>query len=118
MAPPTNSILERRLFSVSVSYMCNETLVCFWLLTTQTLVVMDSIWQEKSLDLNLVPYGCIATGHNIGTHKAIPSHTQTGWCPMLGGWFLLIMQSSFTPSALNGSALLCLDLDEVCPFGS
>ena len=41
----------------------------------QTLVVMDSIWQEKSLDLNLVPYGCIATGHNIGTHNGFSSHT-------------------------------------------
>uniref|UniRef100_A0A667ZI28 phosphatidylinositol 3-kinase n=1 Tax=Myripristis murdjan TaxID=586833 RepID=A0A667ZI28_9TELE len=36
------------------------------MLVIQTLVVMDSIWQEKSLDLNLVPYGCISTGHNIG----------------------------------------------------
>ncbi|CAL8324935.1 unnamed protein product [Merluccius merluccius] len=36
------------------------------MLVLQTLVVMNSIWQEKSLDLNLVPYGCIATGHNIG----------------------------------------------------
>ncbi|CAK6955169.1 phosphatidylinositol 4%2C5-bisphosphate 3-kinase catalytic subunit gamma isoform [Scomber scombrus] len=36
------------------------------MLVLQTLVLMDSIWQEKSLDLNLVPYGCISTGHNIG----------------------------------------------------
>ncbi|XP_023812142.1 phosphatidylinositol 4,5-bisphosphate 3-kinase catalytic subunit gamma isoform [Oryzias latipes] len=36
------------------------------MLVIQTLVIMDSIWQEKSLDLNLIPYGCIATGHNIG----------------------------------------------------
>uniref|UniRef100_A0A8C3FZR0 phosphatidylinositol 3-kinase n=1 Tax=Cyclopterus lumpus TaxID=8103 RepID=A0A8C3FZR0_CYCLU len=36
------------------------------MLIIQTLVVMESIWQEKSLDLNLVPYGCISTGHNIG----------------------------------------------------
>ncbi|XP_024915462.1 phosphatidylinositol 4,5-bisphosphate 3-kinase catalytic subunit gamma isoform isoform X1 [Cynoglossus semilaevis] len=36
------------------------------MLVIQTLVVMDSIWQEKSLDLNLIPYGCISTGHNIG----------------------------------------------------
>uniref|UniRef100_A0A3P8UUN9 phosphatidylinositol 3-kinase n=1 Tax=Cynoglossus semilaevis TaxID=244447 RepID=A0A3P8UUN9_CYNSE len=35
------------------------------MLVIQTLVVMDSIWQEKSLDLNLIPYGCISTGHNI-----------------------------------------------------
>nr|XP_040050126.1 phosphatidylinositol 4,5-bisphosphate 3-kinase catalytic subunit gamma isoform [Gasterosteus aculeatus aculeatus] len=36
------------------------------MLVIQTLVVMDSIWQKKDLDLNLVPYGCISTGHNIG----------------------------------------------------
>ncbi|XP_062248724.1 phosphatidylinositol 4,5-bisphosphate 3-kinase catalytic subunit gamma isoform isoform X1 [Platichthys flesus] len=36
------------------------------MLVIKTLMVMDSIWQEKSLDLNLVPYGCISTGHNIG----------------------------------------------------
>ncbi|KAM8864105.1 phosphatidylinositol 4,5-bisphosphate 3-kinase catalytic subunit gamma isoform [Spinachia spinachia] len=36
------------------------------MLVIQTLVVMDSIWQKKSLDLNLVPYGCISTGHHIG----------------------------------------------------
>ncbi|TWW56207.1 Phosphatidylinositol 4,5-bisphosphate 3-kinase catalytic subunit gamma isoform [Takifugu flavidus] len=36
------------------------------MLVIQTLMVMDSIWQERSLDLNLVPYGCISTGHNIG----------------------------------------------------
>ncbi|XP_037627644.1 phosphatidylinositol 4,5-bisphosphate 3-kinase catalytic subunit gamma isoform [Sebastes umbrosus] len=36
------------------------------MLIIQALVVMDSIWQEKSLDLNLIPYGCISTGHNIG----------------------------------------------------
>uniref|UniRef100_A0A671PU30 Si:rp71-17i16.5 n=1 Tax=Sinocyclocheilus anshuiensis TaxID=1608454 RepID=A0A671PU30_9TELE len=31
----------------------------------QTLMVMDSIWKEKGLDLNLVPYGCISAGFNI-----------------------------------------------------
>ncbi|XP_034552037.1 phosphatidylinositol 4,5-bisphosphate 3-kinase catalytic subunit gamma isoform [Notolabrus celidotus] len=36
------------------------------MLVIQTLAVMDSIWQEKSLDLNLIPYGCISTGHNTG----------------------------------------------------
>ena len=55
--------------------MCDDTWLCFLLLMAQTLVVMDSIWQEKSLDLNLVPYGCIATGHNIGTHNGFSSHT-------------------------------------------
>ncbi|XP_055045163.2 phosphatidylinositol 4,5-bisphosphate 3-kinase catalytic subunit gamma isoform isoform X1 [Misgurnus anguillicaudatus] len=36
------------------------------MLVIQTLMVMDSIWQEKGLNLNLVPYGCISTGYNIG----------------------------------------------------
>uniref|UniRef100_A0A8C9VBH2 phosphatidylinositol 3-kinase n=1 Tax=Scleropages formosus TaxID=113540 RepID=A0A8C9VBH2_SCLFO len=36
------------------------------MLVIQTLVFMDSVWQSQSLDLNLVPYGCISTGHNIG----------------------------------------------------
>uniref|UniRef100_A0A673LHX7 Phosphatidylinositol 4,5-bisphosphate 3-kinase catalytic subunit gamma isoform-like n=1 Tax=Sinocyclocheilus rhinocerous TaxID=307959 RepID=A0A673LHX7_9TELE len=36
------------------------------MLIIQTLMVMDSIWKEIGLDLNLVPYGCISTGHNIG----------------------------------------------------
>lgn len=36
------------------------------MLIIQTLVLMDSIWQEKSLDLNLIPYGCLSTGYNIG----------------------------------------------------
>lgn len=27
---------------------------------------MDSIWQENCLDLNLMPYGCISTGYQIG----------------------------------------------------
>ncbi|XP_039627638.1 phosphatidylinositol 4,5-bisphosphate 3-kinase catalytic subunit gamma isoform isoform X2 [Polypterus senegalus] len=36
------------------------------MLVLQTLIIMDSIWQENSLDLNLIPYGCISTGYNIG----------------------------------------------------
>ena len=65
--------------------MCDDTRLCVLLLTAQTLVVMDSIWQEKSLDLNLVPYGCIATGHNIGTHDAGPSHTHWTRVPCTSG---------------------------------
>ncbi|XP_069499380.1 phosphatidylinositol 4,5-bisphosphate 3-kinase catalytic subunit gamma isoform-like [Ambystoma mexicanum] len=36
------------------------------MMIVQMLVIMDSIWQEHSLDLNLVPYGCISTGYKIG----------------------------------------------------
>ncbi|XP_072136323.1 phosphatidylinositol 4,5-bisphosphate 3-kinase catalytic subunit gamma isoform-like [Mobula birostris] len=41
------------------------------MLILQTLVIMDSIWQENALDLNLIPYGCIATGHNMGMIEAV-----------------------------------------------
>ncbi|XP_069062280.1 phosphatidylinositol 4,5-bisphosphate 3-kinase catalytic subunit gamma isoform-like isoform X1 [Pleurodeles waltl] len=37
----------------------------------QMLVIMDSIWQEHSLDLNLVPYGCISTGYKIGMIEVV-----------------------------------------------
>ncbi|XP_030063346.1 phosphatidylinositol 4,5-bisphosphate 3-kinase catalytic subunit gamma isoform [Microcaecilia unicolor] len=41
------------------------------MLIIQMLVVMDSIWQENALDLNLVPYGCISTGFNIGMIEVV-----------------------------------------------
>ncbi|XP_059799889.1 phosphatidylinositol 4,5-bisphosphate 3-kinase catalytic subunit gamma isoform-like [Hypanus sabinus] len=41
------------------------------MLILQTLVIMDSIWQENALDLNLIPYGCIATGYNMGMIEAV-----------------------------------------------
>ncbi|KAJ0036434.1 hypothetical protein NQD34_005111 [Periophthalmus magnuspinnatus] len=41
------------------------------MLVIQTFVLMDSIWQDKSLDLNMIPYGCIATGHNIGMIETV-----------------------------------------------
>ncbi|XP_029457080.1 phosphatidylinositol 4,5-bisphosphate 3-kinase catalytic subunit gamma isoform-like isoform X2 [Rhinatrema bivittatum] len=41
------------------------------MLIIQMLVVMDSIWQKNSLDLNLVPYGCISTGFNIGMIEVV-----------------------------------------------
>ncbi|XP_069793565.1 phosphatidylinositol 4,5-bisphosphate 3-kinase catalytic subunit gamma isoform-like [Narcine bancroftii] len=41
------------------------------MLILQTLVIMNSIWQENSLNLNLIPYGCIATGYNIGIIQAV-----------------------------------------------
>ncbi|KAM9343996.1 phosphatidylinositol 4,5-bisphosphate 3-kinase catalytic subunit gamma isoform 2-T2 [Pholidichthys leucotaenia] len=45
------------------------------MLVLQTLVIMDSIWQEKSLDLNLIPYGCISTGQNIGMIEIVRNAT-------------------------------------------
>ncbi|XP_038667942.1 phosphatidylinositol 4,5-bisphosphate 3-kinase catalytic subunit gamma isoform-like [Scyliorhinus canicula] len=45
------------------------------MLIIQILVIMDSIWQENSLDLNLIPYGCIATGCNIGMIEIVRDAT-------------------------------------------
>ncbi|XP_078517955.1 phosphatidylinositol 4,5-bisphosphate 3-kinase catalytic subunit gamma isoform-like [Lissotriton helveticus] len=41
------------------------------MIIVQMLVIMDSIWQEHSLDLNLVPYGCISTGYKIGMIEVV-----------------------------------------------
>lgn len=32
----------------------------------QILLIMESIWETESLDLSLLPYGCISTGNKIG----------------------------------------------------
>ncbi|KAL0962674.1 hypothetical protein UPYG_G00343840 [Umbra pygmaea] len=36
------------------------------MLILQILLIMESIWEEESLDLSLLPYGCISTGNKIG----------------------------------------------------
>lgn len=35
-------------------------------LSFQILLIMESIWETESLDLCLLPYGCISTGNRIG----------------------------------------------------
>uniref|UniRef100_A0A9J7ZI56 Si:rp71-17i16.5 n=1 Tax=Cyprinus carpio carpio TaxID=630221 RepID=A0A9J7ZI56_CYPCA len=41
------------------------------MLIIQTLMVMESIWKERGLDLNLVPYGCISIGYNTDCAKCV-----------------------------------------------
>nr|XP_056701969.1 phosphatidylinositol 4,5-bisphosphate 3-kinase catalytic subunit gamma isoform [Euleptes europaea] len=36
------------------------------MLILQILRIMESVWEEESLDLCLLPYGCISTGNKIG----------------------------------------------------
>ena len=36
------------------------------MLTLQVIGIMDNIWQNEGLDLRMIPYGCLATGHNVG----------------------------------------------------
>ncbi|RHY34663.1 hypothetical protein DYB32_000762 [Aphanomyces invadans] len=35
-------------------------------LTLQLLRVMDDLWKSAALDLKVLPYACVSTGHNIG----------------------------------------------------
>ncbi|XP_069785104.1 phosphatidylinositol 4,5-bisphosphate 3-kinase catalytic subunit gamma isoform isoform X2 [Narcine bancroftii] len=39
------------------------------------LLIMDSIWETESLDLCLLPYGCIATGNKIGMIQIVKDAT-------------------------------------------
>lgn len=43
----------------------------------QILLIMESIWETESLDLCLLPYGCISTGNRIGW-TAVPLPWRRG----------------------------------------
>nr|UCK81539.1 phosphatidylinositol 4,5-bisphosphate 3-kinase catalytic subunit alpha isoform [Arenicola marina] len=36
------------------------------MLTLQVIGIMDDIWQNEGLDLRMIPYGCLASGQNVG----------------------------------------------------
>jgi Phosphatidylinositol 3- and 4-kinase len=40
-------------------------------LTLQMLNIMDRLWKENGLDLHLTPYGCIATGDEMGMIEVV-----------------------------------------------
>jgi len=43
-----------------------EESLSFPLVSLQILLIMESIWEAETLDLCLLPYGCISTGNRIG----------------------------------------------------
>ncbi|KAH0616496.1 hypothetical protein JD844_027636 [Phrynosoma platyrhinos] len=45
------------------------------MLILQILRIMESIWEEQSLDLCLLPYGCISTGNKIGMIEIVKDAT-------------------------------------------
>ena len=45
------------------------------MVTLQMLKIMESMWQSSNLDLYLMPYGCISTGHNCGVIEHIDAMT-------------------------------------------
>ncbi|RYG43301.1 GAF domain-containing protein, partial [archaeon] len=42
-------------------------------LVLQALTVMDRLWQQTGLDLRMLPYGCVATGTNMGVLEIVPN---------------------------------------------
>ncbi|XP_015207863.1 phosphatidylinositol 4,5-bisphosphate 3-kinase catalytic subunit gamma isoform isoform X2 [Lepisosteus oculatus] len=45
------------------------------MLILQILLIMESIWETESLDLSLLPYGCISTGNKIGMIEIVKDAT-------------------------------------------
>ncbi|XP_043944471.1 phosphatidylinositol 4,5-bisphosphate 3-kinase catalytic subunit gamma isoform [Protopterus annectens] len=45
------------------------------MLILQILRIMESIWEDESLDLCLLPYGCISTGNKIGMIEIVKDAT-------------------------------------------
>ncbi|XP_039617126.1 phosphatidylinositol 4,5-bisphosphate 3-kinase catalytic subunit gamma isoform [Polypterus senegalus] len=45
------------------------------MLILQILLIMESIWETESLDLSLLPYGCISTGNKIGMIEIVKNAT-------------------------------------------
>ncbi|XP_056101323.1 phosphatidylinositol 4,5-bisphosphate 3-kinase catalytic subunit gamma isoform [Rhinichthys klamathensis goyatoka] len=45
------------------------------MLILQILLIMESIWELESLDLSLLPYGCISTGNKIGMIEIVKDAT-------------------------------------------
>ena len=42
-------------------------------LTLQLLSIMDTLWKEENLDLMMSPYGCVATGDEVGLIEIVPN---------------------------------------------
>ena len=41
------------------------------MLTLQILRIMDQLWKEEGLNLQLTPYGCISTGDEVGMIEVV-----------------------------------------------
>jgi len=41
------------------------------MLTLQIISIMDTLWKEEGLDLRMIPYGCLATGHESGLIRVV-----------------------------------------------
>ncbi|XP_020914528.1 phosphatidylinositol 4,5-bisphosphate 3-kinase catalytic subunit beta isoform [Exaiptasia diaphana] len=41
------------------------------MLTLQLIRVMDRLWKQNGLDLEMIPYGCLCTGNNVGLIQVV-----------------------------------------------
>ncbi|XP_035228755.1 phosphatidylinositol 4,5-bisphosphate 3-kinase catalytic subunit delta isoform-like [Stegodyphus dumicola] len=42
------------------------------MLTLQMIRIMDKLWKDEGLDLRMIPYQCLATGHKMGLIEVVP----------------------------------------------
>ncbi|XP_055949386.1 phosphatidylinositol 4,5-bisphosphate 3-kinase catalytic subunit beta isoform-like [Argiope bruennichi] len=42
------------------------------MLTLQMIRIMDRLWKDEGLDLRMIPYRCMATGHRVGLIEVVP----------------------------------------------
>jgi len=47
------------------------------LMTLQLLRIMDHFWHQSGLDLRMIPYGCCATGHDLGMIEVVKNSDTT-----------------------------------------
>ena len=46
-------------------------------ISVQLLRIMDSVWHKCGLDLRMIPYGCCATGHDLGMIEVVKNSDTT-----------------------------------------
>jgi len=46
-------------------------------LTLQMINIMDRLWKKEGLELHVTPYGCVATGENLGMIQVVPDAQTT-----------------------------------------
>lgn len=68
------------------------------LCSRQILLIMESIWETESLDLCLLPYGCISTGNRIG--RLSSWNTSRPDIPSGGVWHLPSLSSVFVSAGM------------------
>ena len=47
------------------------------MLTLQMIRIMDDIWLNEGMDLRMLPYSCLATGHQVKQLTYPTKHGQT-----------------------------------------